>query len=78
MAPNSVSGALTVEGLGRSWTARRFHLGNNKEVFDAETFAIYQALRIFDEGQEAGHRYTIFADSQAAIQRIRTDVIGSG
>lgn len=39
---------------------RHFHLGNNKKVFDAETFAIYQApLRICDEGQEAGRRYTI-------------------
>ena len=28
-----------------SWTGRRFHLGANKDVFDAEVFAIYQALK---------------------------------
>ena len=26
------------------WSRRRFHLGTNKEVFDAKVFAIYQAL----------------------------------
>ena len=63
---------------GESWTGRRFHLGCNKEVFDAETFAIYQELRICDEDQRSGHRYTIFSDSQAAIQRIRSDGLGPG
>ena len=57
-----------------SWTGRRFHLGANKDVFDAEVFAIYQALKAF----EAGHRFAILADSQAAIQRIRTDAAGPG
>ena len=33
------------------WTVPRFHLGNNKEVFDAETFAVYQALSAFDQRQ---------------------------
>ena len=55
------------------WTGRRFYLGTNKEVFDAETFAIYQALRVLDRRQESGHRYTIFVDSTAAIDRVRTD-----
>ena len=27
------------------WTGRRFQLGTNKEVFDAEVFAVWQALR---------------------------------
>ena len=48
------------------------------EVFDAETFAIYQALRICDEDHRSGHRYTIFSDLQAAIQRIRPDGFGPG
>ena len=48
----------------------RLYLGSNKEVFDAETFAIYQALKILDQQQATGQRYTIFSDSQAAIQRI--------
>ena len=36
------------------WTGRRFHLGNNKEVFDAEVYAIYQALSIMGRCQETG------------------------
>lgn len=39
---------------GGSLTGRRFHLGKNKEVFDAETFALCQALKIFDRRQESG------------------------
>ena len=55
-------------------------MGTNKKVFNAEVFAIYQALelRAFDKAQGSGHRYTIFADSKAAIQRIRTDLPGPG
>ena len=37
-------------------TGRRFHLGDNKEVFDAETFAIYQALRVLDLREETGKK----------------------
>lgn len=62
---------------GGGWAGRRFHLGNNK-VFDAEVFAIYQALRICNDNQRPGHRYTVFSDSQAAVQRIRTDAVGPG
>ena len=62
------------------WTGRRFHLdlGNNKEVFDAEVYAIYQALSIMDQRQETSQRYTIFADSAAAIERVRSDAIVPG
>ena len=56
------------------WRGRRFRLGTYKEIFDAEVSAIYQALKAFNEAQGSGRRYTVFADSQAAIQRIRTDV----
>ena len=56
----------------------RYHLGANKEVFDAETFAIYQALRALDQRQESGHRYTVFADSTSAIDRVRSDALGPG
>ena len=63
---------------GETWSGHRFFLGNNKEVFDAETFAIYQALRSFDERQESGHHYTVFTDAQAAVQRVATDAAGPG
>ena len=42
------------------WTGKRYHLGNNKEVFDAEALAVYRALRLFDARQEIGRRYTVF------------------
>ena len=47
------------------WTGRCFYLGTNKEVFDAKTFAIYQALRVLDRRQESGYRYTVIVDSIA-------------
>ena len=49
-------------------------MGTNRKVFNAEVFAIYPALRAFDKAQGSGHRYTIFADPQAAIQSISTDL----
>ena len=50
----------------------------SKEVFDAETFAVYQALRASGRRQECGYRYTIFVDSTAAIDRVRADALGPG
>ena len=60
------------------WTGRCFRLGQNKEVFDAEAYAIYQALCIPDQRQEDGHHYIIFVDSEAAIDRIGADATGPG
>ena len=60
------------------WEGRCFHLGDNKEVFDAEVYAIAQAIEVIDQRQERGHRYTIFVDSTSAVDRIRTDAIGPG
>ena len=59
-------------------SGRRFYLGDNKEVFDAEVFAILQALRVFDERGQSGKEYTIFSDCQPAIQRARSDQPGLG
>ena len=71
-------GAACVWRTREGWTGRRFRLGSNKEAFDAETFAIYQALRAFDQRQESGRRYTIFVDSIAAISRVRDDTMDPG
>ena len=43
-----------------------FSLG--QQVFDAEIFAIYHALRIFQARQKSGRRYTVFSDSPSAIR----------
>ena len=44
------------------WTERRYHLGNNKEVFGAEVYAIYQALCLFDARSESNNAYPVFSD----------------
>ena len=60
------------------WTGRRFQLGKNKEVFDAEVFAVWQALRALEQRNERGREYTIFVDSTSAITRVRDDARGPG
>ena len=75
---NGEVGAACVWKRGEGWTGRRFHLGNYKEVFDAEVFAIYQTLKVCDNDQYSNHRYAVFSDSQSAIQCIRYDTLGPG
>ena len=60
------------------WTGRRFQLGKNKEVFDAEVFAVWQALRVLEQRNERDREYTIFVDSTSAITRVRDDARGPG
>ena len=60
------------------WTGCRCHLGDNKEVFDAEIFALYQALKMFEARNEEGASYTVFSDSTAAFPRAISDRIGPG
>ena len=72
------TGAAFVWWRPDGWSGRRFHLATNKEVFDAEVFAIFQALLWLDQRQESGRRYTLFAGSTAAIERVRPDCIGPG
>ena len=64
---------LDVNGRGGGWTGRRFQLGKNKEVFDAEMFAVWQALGALEQKSEHGREYTIFVDSTSAIARVRDD-----
>ena len=37
-------GAACVWKTREGWTGKRFHLGDNKEVFDAEVFAICSSI----------------------------------
>ena len=41
----------------------------NKEVFDAEVFAVWQALRVLEQRSKRDCEYTIFVDSTSAITR---------
>ena len=47
-------------------------------MFDAEVFAVYEALRALDQRRESGRGYTVFVDSTATMDRIRTDEAGPG
>ena len=42
------------------WTGQRYHLATNKEVFDAEVFAIYRALGTIerDRSEDASTRFS--------------------
>ena len=57
---------------------QRFHLGKNKEAFDAELFAIHRSMKVFLERQETWVAYTIFSDSAVTIERVFTDRAGPG
>ena len=46
-------GAACVWRTQEGWTGRRYHQSTNKEVFDAETSDIYQALRALTSGRRA-------------------------
>ena len=71
-------GAACVWRTSSGWAGRRYHISDNKEVFDAEVYAVFQALSIIDQRQESGYRYTAFVDSTSAIERVRSDSIGPG
>lgn len=57
---------------------RPLYLDNNKGVFGAEAFAIYQAVGLFDARLKANQKYSVFLDSQSAIRRVMTDAVGPG
>ena len=67
--------AFKEEGI---WKGQGTYLGKNKEVFDAEVFATGQAIRTFSDRNEENRRYTIFSDSQAALNRVQHDRTGPG
>lgn len=75
---NREMGAACVWRIPSGWAGHRFHLGLNKGDFDAEFYAIYQALSIMGQRQESRRWYTLFVDSASAISRACTDDIGPG
>jgi len=62
------------------WSKRRTHLGQQKEAFDAEMYAMSEAIKIADEKAEKEKfaRVTVFTDSQATLRRIQSDEPGPG
>ena len=71
-------GAACVWETPGGWNGRRYHLGSNKEDFDAEVFAVYRALSVIEQRQERERQYTIFVDSTSAITRVGDDSLGPG
>ena len=71
----AVGAALAFKDGGR-WVKRGTYLGKNKEVFDAEVFAIMRAVRLLDERKKRGQDYVVFSDSQAAVARVQHDKTG--
>jgi len=71
--------AVVWEEEGR-WKKRRVHLGRQKEVFDAEMYAMSEAMKIADEMAEEKKvtRVMVFTDSQATLRRIQSDKPGPG
>jgi len=69
--------AVVWEEEGR-WKKRRVHLGQQKEAFDAEMYAMSEAMKIADEKAEKEKfvRVTVFTDSQATLRRIQLDEPG--
>lgn len=47
-------------------------------IFDAEIFAIYQALKTFEARGQSERRYTVLSDSQATIRWAMSDSLGQG
>ena len=72
---NGAVGAAFAFREGDRWVRRGTYLGKNEEAFDAEVFAILQALNPLNSRDEQGQRYTIL-DSQAAIARVQHDRTG--
>jgi len=62
------------------WKKRRVHLGRQKEAFDAEMYAMSEAMKIVDEmaSEKEVTRVTVFTDSQATLRRIQSDEPGPG
>jgi len=71
-------GCAVVWGEEGRWRKRRVHLGRQKEAFDAEMYAMSEAVKIADEMAEEKEvtRVMGLTDSQATLKRIQSDEPG--
>jgi hypothetical protein len=68
--PGGYTGVAVVWQAQGGFQAEEFYLGMNKEVFDAEVYAIYRALHHTQCLHDSGHTFTkvaIVSDAQAAL-----------
>ena len=62
-----------------SYRGDDFYLGNNKEVFDAELYAVVMAIKRAAQRETIrSRRVAVFTDSQATLTRIQSDQEGPG
>ena len=73
---NGRVGAAWVWMQNGEWKEHGIFLGTNKEVFDAEVYAICEAIKLLDGRGETEQSYVIFSDSQAAIHRVLHEECG--
>jgi ribonuclease HI len=63
------------------WKTHKMHLENNKEIFDAELFAIAEALKLANRqliGNKQTNTIQIYTDSSAALWRMQDANPGPG
>jgi ribonuclease HI len=60
------------------WKGEATHPGTCREVYDAELHAIERAIRRFITRNQEHQSYTIFSNSQSAIERCKNDKPGPG
>jgi ribonuclease HI len=74
--------AVWKSGDASGWQGRKLFMGRNKEVFDAELYAIWVGLASardhLKDNWTGAKLITIFTDAQAALKRIQNDDPGPG
>jgi ribonuclease HI len=80
---NGNVGAAIVWQEHNEWTGLKYRLGRNKEVFDAELYAILRATvmardHVSELKSDGIDRLIIFTDSQASLSRIQHNGSGPG
>src|SRR4051812_7910203 len=77
---SKVVGAAVVwnESGKTEWRPKGTHLGTNKEVFDAELFALGTAAEIITRSRTIKSKARVFSDSTTTLNRIRHNGIGPG
>ena len=73
---NGGVGAAWVWQQDGEWRGEGTLLGSNKEVFDAEVYAIQRAVGLLNDRAEADQSHTVFSDLQAAIFRVQHEDCG--
>ena len=63
-----------------SWKSCKLALGKNKEVLDAESWGLSEALGVAlkETALKNSYKVTVFSDSQTAIRKLQGSITGGG